>query len=275
MIPDICKRIATLIEESKLSANAFGQSIQASSSRISNIVTGRNRPDFDLLEGIFRQYRNVSRDWLILGEGNIRLDKTKALTDLPTISKEGKSEPLVITLDHTGNDNIAFVDTKAAAGYPVKLVEPEFYRELPAFSLPGGEFRNGLFRCFEVSGDSMADTLYHGDWVICRYLDGGIYDIREGYIHVVVTTDQVLVKRVLNRTAKSHKLILQSDNQAYGLYSVTDTDVRELWLVKSKLSFNLPNRNKDIVKTMTELQVKLHDVEERLAEVESKSKNKK
>mgnify|MGYP000361375001 CR=1 FL=1 len=92
---------------------------------------------------------------------------------------------------------------------------------------------------------------------------------------MVVTTDQVLVKRVLNRTAKSHKLILQSDNQAYGLYSVTDADVRELWLVKSKLSFNLPNRNKDIVKTMNELQVEIHDLKERIGDLEGKAKNKK
>ncbi len=268
----ISNRIDILIKALKLNRNSFSKAIGLDNNvTIGRIINENRNPSFEILEKILQTFGSVSADWLLMGEGDI----FKVVNLDHKSSNQHTQLPVVITLDKAGNDNIAFVDTKAAAGYPVKLVEPEFYRELPAFSLPGGEFRNGLFRCFEVSGDSMADTLYHGDWVICRYLDGGISDIREGYIHVVVTTDQVLVKRVLNRTAKSHKLILQSDNQAYGLYSVTDAEVRELWLVKSKLSFNLPNRNKDIVKTMHEIQVEMHDLKERIGDLEGKAKNKK
>ena len=58
------------------------------------------------------------------------------------------------------------VDTKAAAGYPTRYLEPEYYKELPAFKLPGSDYRNGTFRCFQIEGDSMQDTIQHGDYVI-------------------------------------------------------------------------------------------------------------
>ena len=77
--------------------------------------------------------------------------------------------PIVVTVDEAGEENIVMVDTKAAAGYPTRFLEPEYYKELPAFKLPGSDYRNGTFRCFQVEGDSMTDSLQNGDFVVADF----------------------------------------------------------------------------------------------------------
>lgn len=167
------------------------------------------------------------------------------------------------------------VDVKAAAGYSNQfaVADPSYFKKLPSFQIPGPEFRNGTFRAFEVSGDSMYDTLYHGDWVICRLLHS-FDEIKEGYVHVVITAAEVCVKRILNRSKARQKLVLKSDNEAYPPREMDITEVLEVWIVKSFLGFNLPNRSLDVKRAINGLQTQYLDISERLLLLEGKSKRK-
>jgi phage repressor protein C with HTH and peptisase S24 domain len=181
-----------------------------------------------------------------------------------------KSElPTITTVDEFGNDNIVMVDVKAAAGYVTRHLEPSYMQSLQAFKLPGPQFRNASYRAFEVSGDSMFDTLYHGDWVICQHVDG-FSNIRDGYIHVIVTHEEVMVKRILNRVEKRQKLILQSDNEAYPPRELDAAEVQEIWLVKCFMGFNMPNRRIEVKKVLNDIQVKLLEHESRMSRLEKK-----
>jgi len=165
------------------------------------------------------------------------------------------------------------VDTRAAAGYPVHFLEPEFYRELPVFSLPGSAFRNATFRCFQVRGNSMVPTFNHEDWVISRYVDNWPQNIKNGYVYVVVTTEQVFIKRVLNRVMERNTLVLQSDNEEYDTQEVNALDVLELWYVKARLSFKFPNTRFEVHRKVGEMQA---DIQYLLNEVKAlKNGNKK
>jgi phage repressor protein C with HTH and peptisase S24 domain len=159
------------------------------------------------------------------------------------------------------------VNTKAAAGYPTRYLEPEYYKELPAFQLPGADYRNGTFRCFEVEGDSMTDTLQSGDFVIGRFCDNHYKDVQEGYVHVVVTGEQVLVKRVINRAEKEGKLILLSDNEVYPPIEAGLDDVKEIWRVKSKLSSYLPVKRNDLDNLIGDLTTELRLLKKRVDEL--------
>jgi len=176
--------------------------------------------------------------------------------------------PVIVTVDEQGTENIVMVDTKAAAGYPTRYLEPEFYRELPAFKLPGSDYRNGTFRCFQVEGDSMQDTIQHGDFVIGRFCDNHFRDVRDGYIHVVVTNDNVLVKRVISRAESDNKLVLISDNDVYPEIVVDIDDIREIWFVKSKLSSYMPVRKNDLDKVIGDLTTQVHMLKSRLDQME-------
>ena len=67
----IGNRIGELIYELRLSKNAFAKELNTSSSRISNITTGRNKPDSDLLAAIVSTFRDVNPRWLLTGEGEM------------------------------------------------------------------------------------------------------------------------------------------------------------------------------------------------------------
>ncbi|HAE13653.1 MAG TPA: transcriptional regulator [Bacteroidetes bacterium] len=177
-------------------------------------------------------------------------------------------QPVVVTVDKSGQENIVLVDTKAAAGYPTRYLEPEYYKELPAFQLPGADYRNGTFRCFEVEGDSMNDTLQSGDYVIGRFCDNHYKDVREGYVHVVVTGDQVLVKRVINKAEQESKLILLSDNDVYPPIEAGLDEVKEIWQVKSKLSSYLPVKRNDLDRLIGDLTSEIRMLKQRVDDMQ-------
>jgi phage repressor protein C with HTH and peptisase S24 domain len=179
-------------------------------------------------------------------------------------------KPIIVTVDEAGQENIVMVDTKASAGYTKGIQEPEFFKQLPAIKLPGQEFKNALFRAFQVDGDSMIDTLDHGDWVICKYLDGGFADIKEGYIHVIITETDVWVKRVLNRVKQRDKIVLISDNEDYPPREVDGSDVVEIWLVKGRLGFNLHSKRRDFQRNLNSLQADILELRDRMAKLEKK-----
>jgi phage repressor protein C with HTH and peptisase S24 domain len=118
-------------------------------------------------------------------------------------------------------------------------VEPEYIKNLPAFSIPSPEFRNGSFRAFQVSGQSMEPTLQTGDWLICELTETA-KNIRNGDLYVVVSDskESVVVKRV-DYTEGREKMYLQSDNRLYPTYSLSVKDVKEIWRVKASLNMQL------------------------------------
>ena len=64
-------RLVELIKALKMSNLAFAKSIDKSSSTINYISDGKGKPSYDVLESIFTVYPNVSRDWLLMGEGEM------------------------------------------------------------------------------------------------------------------------------------------------------------------------------------------------------------
>ncbi len=145
-------------------------------------------------------------------------------------------QPIAITVDAAGQDNILMVTTKAAAGYMQGCVEKEYLQNLPAFTIPSMEFRNGTFRAFQVNGQSMEPTLRTGDWLICEFTEK-LKDIKNGDMYVIVsdTRESVVVKRV-DFVEEKGKLYLQSDNSLFPTYSIKVTDVKEVWKLKAHLN---------------------------------------
>lgn len=58
-----------LIQQLGLSKNAFAQSLDKTATVIQHIVDERNKPGYDLLCKVFEVYPNVSKEWLMLGQG--------------------------------------------------------------------------------------------------------------------------------------------------------------------------------------------------------------
>ncbi|MGI4742607.1 MAG: XRE family transcriptional regulator [Janthinobacterium lividum] len=189
---------------------------------------------------------------------------------LPPFHPVASPRILVVTTDSDEADNISLVNTRVAAGYAGGgFVEPEFVRRLPSFRLPDPAYRNGTFRAFQVSGESMQPTLYEGDWVICRFLDSWDREIQDTFVHVVVTDEVPVVKRVLNRLGERGQLTLQSDNPAFAAQFLDAERVREVWRAVGRLSRQFANPRYDLVKEVSRTRADVDELFARLTNLES------
>lgn len=271
------KRLEAFFNHTNLGNNAFGKKIGESGAQVSYMIKSKTNFGVDKVLKIVNAFPDLNPDWLLRGAGEMILSegnlKGKLKGNLSALSEpfQPYGKPALVTVDEGGNDNIVMVDVKAAAGYTENLQTPVFFKELPAFKLPGGRFRNGTFRGFEVENDSMQDTLFAGNWVIGRQVTD-MKEILEGYIHVVVGLKEIVIKRILNRIKERNKFVLLSDNDAYRPKEIDADDVQELWLVKTYFSFDLRNRNRDIGKKVLGLEADVAEVKKRLSKIEGKRK---
>lgn len=193
-------------------------------------------------------------EWLMTGDGH-EVDKPLVHIPYPGDVREASESYLkgkkievrqvVTTVDARGRDLISMVHVKAQAGYLRGYGDPHFIEKLPAFNLPiikGG----GQYRMFEVDGDSMLQIggggLHDGDIVISQYVED-IFSIKDRRVYVVISTEGVCVKRVLNRLKdKEHPvLICQSDNKngQHADIIVRAHEIIEVWELKAYISRQL------------------------------------
>ena len=230
----------------------FYHTIGISGQKFHDIKKGRSFATIDMLHDMQAEGYPISLKYIVNGEGMPLESLAPAKGDLQQILNGQNIKPVIVTVDKAGQDNIVMVDTKAAAGYLRGFDDVEYFKDLPAFTLPGPEFRNATFRCFEVEGDSMEEVIFHKDWVIGKYIENFNY-IKEGYVYVVVTNEGIVVKRVFNKIKEDESLLLVSDNDQYPPYKVDVREVRELWYVARKLSSYLPSGKSDTNRQIAEL----------------------
>lgn len=64
-------RIQKLIGAENLSPTKFADVIGVQRSAISHILSGRNKPSFDLIQRILTKFPRVSSEWLLMGRGEM------------------------------------------------------------------------------------------------------------------------------------------------------------------------------------------------------------
>jgi phage repressor protein C with HTH and peptisase S24 domain len=152
------------------------------------------------------------------------------------------SDILTIVTNDLGDEKIVHVPVSAQAGYGGQLHDPVFMEELPSFTLPGEKYKMGTYRCFDISGDSMEPTLFDGDQVVCSYIEKQYWDsLRDNYVYVIVSENDVVVKRAKNRIKDLLHLELFSDNNYYNPYIMQVEDIKEIWYVNVKISPFMPS----------------------------------
>lgn len=145
---------------------------------------------------------------------------------------------LTIVTDKENDERIVHVPIPAQAGYVSDLADPTFYSELPTYSLPDFRFSQGTHRSFDVSGDSMEPMLEDGDTVVCSFIEPNqwLHGVKDDHIYVLVTTTDIVVKRVQNELKKTRSLYCISDNDSYRPYHMPVENIKEIWYVRLKIS---------------------------------------
>lgn len=192
-----------------------------------DIIAGGRDVTIDLIKKSVEVF-HVNTEYLFAGKGS--------MFAIP--GKDQEVRILTVVTNQYNEEKIVHVPIPAQAGYITELAEPDFFNDLPTYSLPDYKYKAGTFRSFDIAGDSMDPTLVEGDKVICSFLEPNYWSssLKDGHVYVVVTTCDILVKRIRNLINAQGTLELISDNQYYEPYQVPIGEVKEIWFVRTKMS---------------------------------------
>ncbi|MCF6132771.1 XRE family transcriptional regulator [Flavobacterium wongokense] len=173
-------------------------------------------PPLDCLQKISRYY-HVSIDLLL--SFDIRRVPYENLLQL-----EENRILLPITVDSNGENRIEIIPAKAQAGYLAGYSDPEFIEALQHISLPF--LRNGKYRAFPVTGDSMPPHK-EGSFVVGEYVEK-LDNIVNGKTYILVTRTNGIAYKRLSRKGEN-VIEAKSDNTIYEPYEVKASEVLEVW----------------------------------------------
>ncbi|MEJ5961675.1 XRE family transcriptional regulator [Pedobacter immunditicola] len=229
---NISANLKYLRKKKSLTQQQFADAIGIKRSLVGAYEEDRAEPKYELLKKIADFYE-FSMDEFINEEIN---DKWK-----PKLKSQGTNlRVLSISVDKDDNENIELVPVKASAGYLNGFSDPEYIRELPKFQLPLPSLKQGTFRAFEITGDSML-PIQPGSIIIGEYLDNW-NEVKTGETYVIISRNEgVVYKRAGNRFKENKELKLISDNKVYDPYQIAAEDILEIWKAKAYFSSSLPD----------------------------------
>ncbi|RZS92287.1 XRE family transcriptional regulator [Aquimarina brevivitae] len=220
----IIKRFKQIREENHCTQSEFAKLLNVNNST-ADIERGKTKISGEVVTKLLEEF-GINPLWLF-GKSK---QKTILLNDKDV-------SPKVVTVDSSGNDNIVLVNVKAAAGYPHNIQDVDWYQKLPAFDIPLPEYRNATYRGFQIEGDSMQPLFEPKEWVIGKAI-GNLSELGNNSVCVVVLEDSVVVKKI-KKGDDPTSITLVSLNPEYLPYTIQVHQIKELWLVNSKLSFNI------------------------------------
>ena len=76
------KRLEQFLKAENISQSQFADSIGVARASVSHILAGRNKPGFDFIQNMARQYPALNLEWLITGKGKMFSSSAAAPTSL-------------------------------------------------------------------------------------------------------------------------------------------------------------------------------------------------
>ena len=184
--------------------------------RYAKYEDGSSEPPIEILIRLSKYYR-ISIDLLVgLDLSKYTLEKMMKLPDNRTI--------LPIMVDEKGENKIEIIPEKAQMGYLKGYSDPEYIEKLQTISLPF--LRNGKFRAFPASGDSMP-PFKNGTFIVGKYVEN-VDDLKINKTYIFITKNEgVVYKRLQKKTARN--IMVSSDNPLYKPYEIKLADLVEIW----------------------------------------------
>lgn len=183
--------------------------------------------------------------------------------------------PITVTVSPAGQELVTYVPVKAQAGYMKGYGDPHFIERLPAFTLPG-VVKDATYRMFEVDGDSMLQLgnkgLRSGEIVIAKYVED-IFDMKDNRVFVVISTEGIAIKRVINRLRDKQDpcLVMTSDNKngQHPTYVLKPKQIKEVWEAKRFISADF-SFDTNLYEILGDLQAEQAILKQKVDELSSK-----
>lgn len=198
--------------------------------------------DFNLSELSDTEVQNVPREQLLEDEG---LDRDQPQAPPKSYLKARRDQK-----NHSGPFMVPLVPVASQAGYAKKYLDPIFIDQLELYPiLPGIDPHGAQWRYFEVKGDSMEDTFKSGQYVLAsQVIKEDWRNIENFYVYVIITGDQVMIKRLAKVKGKDYWAAISDNESAYHQFKLPVIEVKELWKYRRHIDWDASPRKKFEIK---------------------------
>lgn len=220
------ERIQKIMDEEGLNKNSFSKAIGISNNvTITRIINEKRSPSKSTCEKIVAAFPKYNLTWLLTGEGNMLTDIT-SLNEASFIDK-----PIIL--------HVPLVSQYAQAGYLCGYADAAYMATLPTIPYIVDHEAQGHYVAFEVKGDSMndgtEDSILEGDRLLCREIMPHLW--ADSKLHfrkwdfVIVHSDGILVKRIIDHDVENHTITIHSLNPLYPDKVINLADVKQIFNV--------------------------------------------
>jgi len=220
-----------------LNQRDFARKIGYSREVVNKIQSGKMKPSKWFLDAVknfveSHQKPDFSHDVNILGKAFVPAQKS-ASAEYIHQRREQKSIPSQFL--------VPLVGIKAQAGYVKGFEETDFMETLEKYSLPPGVNPTGaVWSYFEIDGDSMEPTFSSGDVVLATMVPVEDWcDVKDLCVYVILTADQLLIKRIHKKSDKEWVLVSDNEEAAPQVLMKVE-DVKQLWFFRRHIRAKVP-----------------------------------
>ena len=114
-------RIQKLLQEYSISSTYLADKIGVQRSSISHLLSGRNKPGFDFIQKLLKNYPEINPSWLILGKGSMYHNENQPT--LPFSEPEKKSTQRESNIRSETNTNDQIQNSQRAVIKNQKMIE--------------------------------------------------------------------------------------------------------------------------------------------------------
>lgn len=220
------ERIQKIMDEEGLNKNSFSKAIGISNNvTITRIINEKRSPSRSTCEKIVSAFPKYNLTWILTGEGNM-------LTDITSLDEASPiDEPIIL--------RVPLVSQYAQAGYLCGYADAAYMATLPTIPYIVDHEAQGHYVAFEVKGDSMndgtEDAILEGDRLLCREIQPHLWVDSKLHIRkwdfVIVHTEGILVKRIIDHNVENHTITIHSLNSMYPDKVINLADVMQIFNV--------------------------------------------
>ena len=219
--------INKVLDELNLKAPTFAESIGVKYQRIFDLQKGKvKKISSSLANDIISKYGQFNLTWLLTGEGEMLNTPNQ-----PSDEASPMVEPIIL--------RVPLVSQYAQAGYLCGYADAAYMATLPTIPYIVDHEAQGHYVAFEVKGDSMndgtEDAILEGDRLLCREIMPHLWADSKLHIRkwdfVIVHTEGILVKRIINHDVENHTITIHSLNSMYPDKVINLADVKQIFNV--------------------------------------------
>lgn len=223
---EVFERIKEIRKELFNDSNVeFANFMGEKTSTTSGWVSGRRGIGKNVIDKITAKIPQVNPGWLLTGEGHM-------LVNIGCTNEAAQiDEPIIL--------HVPLVSQYAQAGYLCGYSDASYMATLPTIPYIVDHEAQGHYVAFEVRGDSMNDgteeAIIEGDRLLCREIMPHLWSDSKLHIRkwdfVIVHSEGILVKRIINHDVINHKITVHSLNSMYEDKIIDLSEVKQIFNV--------------------------------------------